>query len=124
MNRILAKLITILILISSCTIFPERARERKIQSEIVSKLTNKSKKFSKCSRRSKIFNHFDSDRIRVVLHLSINSKGNVERFKLDDKNYPEKFANCIFKIVDLIKFPKIKNHEIIELEQPFIFSKE
>ncbi|MFT6630947.1 MAG: hypothetical protein ACJAS4_000891 [Bacteriovoracaceae bacterium] len=107
----------------SCSIFPQRVRERKIQSEIISKISVKAPNLSNCASDHKIFAHFKEDRIRVVLSISINNKGLVEKFKLDDKPYNEDFVECMFKVIDLISFPKIKNHELIELEQPFIFSK-
>jgi hypothetical protein len=107
----------------SCSIFPQRVRERKIQSEIVSKISAKAPKLSSCARKHKIFQKFKEDRIRVVLSVSINNNGLVEKFKLDDKEYTEGFVECMFKVIDLISFPKIKDHELIDLEQPFIFSK-
>ncbi len=116
-------MISLILIVNSCSLFPKRTRERKIQSDIVSRISSKVKKLSRCSKSAKIFKHLNADRVRVVLYLSINSQGHIEKFKLDDKAYPEKFANCVFKVLDLISFPEIKNHEIIELEQPFIFSK-
>lgn len=115
--------LTLTFLFISCSIFPHRARERKIQSDIVSKISGKAPNLSACAKKHKIFDHLKQERIRVVLYLSINNKGLVEKFKLDEKEYSESFTECMFKVVDLISFPKIKNHELIELEQPFIFSK-
>ncbi len=103
--------------------FPKRDRQRKIQTEIVSRLSAQSARFAKCAKEADLFKKLKQDRIRVTLHLSINAQGQIEKFKLDDKDYPDTFSECVFKIADVIHFPKIEDHELIELEQPFIFSK-
>lgn len=98
-------------------------RDRKIQTEILSKISLKASELAYCAKKSDLFKKFKRDRIRVVMYLSINSEAQVEKFKLDDKPYPEDFANCAFNIIDLIAYPRVKSHELIEVEQPFIFSK-
>ena len=115
--------VILVFLLSSCSLFSGRERERKIQTEIISRLNAKSAQFASCAKQTKIFDHFKQQRVRVVLHLSINSEGQIEKFKLDGKDYPNEFSECIYQIADLIRFPKVDNHELIELEQPFIFSK-
>lgn len=110
-------------LISSCAQFKERDRQRKIQTVIISKITNNASIFSACAKESKLFKALKKERIRVVLFLSIASNGQVEKFKLDNKKYPSSFSECIFKATDKISFPKMRKNELIELEQPFIFSK-
>lgn len=122
MIKILSSILILLIL-GGCSLFSKNSRERKIQTTIIKSISSKSKQLSKCAKDSSLFTELDKTRVRVVLHLAINSQGQIEKFKLDNKNYPEDFSECVFKIVDLIVFPKIKNHEVIELEQPFIFSK-
>jgi hypothetical protein len=122
-NRYLVIIPILILVLSSCSLFPTRVRERKIQTEIISKISGSSDQLAKCSKESDLFNKMKIERIRVLLYISINSKGQIEKFKLDDKQYPDDFSECVFKIVDLINFPKIQNNELIELEQPFIFSK-
>ncbi len=119
--RILTLILTILL--SSCSIFKDRSRERKIQTDIISRLNQKADQYAKCAKENKVFQKLKQERLRVILHLSINAQGQIEKFKLDNKPYPNNFSECIFKITDTINFPKIENHELIDLEQPFIFSK-
>lgn len=111
------------ILIASCSFFPQRKRERELQTKIISEINQQSFKLAECVKNSQLFNKFKQDRIRIVLFLSIDSRGQIEKFKLDDQKYPEAFSECAFKIIDSITFPKLGHHELIELEQPFIFSK-
>jgi len=103
--------------------FKGRDRQRKIQTEIISKIKGNSERLSSCAKDAKLFEIFKKDRVRVVLHISINNKSQIEKFQLDDQQYPEKFSECMFKVVDLINYSKIKDNELVELEQPFIFSK-
>lgn len=112
-----------LLLFTSCSLIPERSRERQIQTDIIASLTEKSSQFANCVSDNKLFDKFNVKRIRIVLFLSIDSNGQVEKFRLDEQKYPNEFSECMFKVVDTTVFPKIKSHEIIELEQPFIFSK-
>lgn len=98
-------------------------RERVIQTEILQKLSQNAPQLAECAKRNKLFEAVGSERVRVVMHLSINSDRQVEKFKLDNPSYPETFVNCAFQVVDLISFPQIENHELLEVEQPFIFSK-
>lgn len=117
------KYLICLFLFISCSLVPNRARERQIQTEILANLTEKSENFSSCVKSNDLFNKLNTKRIRVVLELSIDSNGQVSKFKLDDQKYPNEFSECIFNTVDTIIFPKVKNHEVIELQQPFVFSK-
>lgn len=111
------------ILLYSCTLLPYSSREREIQTDIVVNIREKSPQFAKCIKSNNLFSKFQKERIRLVVFLAIDSKGHIEKFQLDDKKYPNEFSECIFKVVDSVSFPKIKNNELIELEQPFIFSK-
>ena len=63
------------------------------------------------------------ERIRVVITLAINSNGEVEKFKLDKVTYPNGLSECFFTTIDLIAFPKFESHDLVELDQPIIFSK-
>ena len=110
-------------LLTSCSLFPLRQRDREIQAQIISKLKLNAQDFAGCVKSNDLFNKLNKERIRVVMFLSINSKGQVEKFRLEDQKYPHNFSECIFNLVDAISFPEIKSHELIELEQPFIFSK-
>jgi hypothetical protein len=103
-------------------LLPQRAREKDIQNEILSNLTEKSPQFSDCLKSNQLFKKFNTKRIKLVIFLTIDSKGHIEKFNLDEKKYPNLFSECIFNVVSTISFPKIKNHELIELQQPFIFS--
>ncbi len=116
-------LILVSLCIISCAQFENRKKERELQTQILNKLNEKTSLFSQCTKKAKIFDLFKNERIRVVLNISINSNGEVEKFKLDNKNYPEDYSMCMYNIVDLISFPKIDKHELIVLKQPFIFRK-
>ena len=109
-------------LFTSCSLFMSK-RERVIQTEILQKISSKAPQLAECAKNNELFKQFDSDRVRVVMNIAINSEKQVERFKLDRQDYPEPFVNCAFQIIDLISYPKIENHEVLEVEQPFIFSK-
>jgi hypothetical protein len=118
------KIITLLSLIAlqSCSIIKNNSQERKIQSKIVNTLNSQSPKLSACAKKANVFKVFNQNRIRVVLYLTIDAKGSLRKFKLDDKIYPDEFANCVFQVVDLSIFPKSEKSQHIEIEQPFIFS--
>jgi len=105
----------------SCSLFMSK-KERLLQTDILAKLSSQSANLAKCTKNSNLFKIFDKKRIRVVIFLSINSRGQIKRFNLDDKLYPVEYAECVFKVVDLVNFPKLDNGEVIELKQPFIFS--
>ena len=108
--------------LTSCSLFMSK-RERVIQTEILQKLSLKAPQLAECAKKNELFEKFGVDRVRVVMQLSINSERQVERFKLDRTDYPESFVDCAFQVVDLISYPKIENHELLEVQQPFIFSK-
>lgn len=111
-----------LLFLLSCSLIKQSDENRDIQTKIVNILNSKSPEFSHCAKKSDLFKVFDQNRIRVVLFISIDEKGLLRKFKLDDKIYPESFANCIFQVADLSIFPKLKESQLIEIEQPFIFS--
>lgn len=114
----------ILLSLVSCSLLPENSRKRKIQTEVVRTLTDRAPELSKCISENDLFEKFQTDRIRILVYLTINSKGQVEKFKLDEQKYPNEFSECIFQKIDSVSYPKIKEHEVLNLEQPFIFSKE
>ena len=111
-----------LFLLTSCSLFMSK-RDRLIQTEILQKLSLKAPQLAECAKRNQLFESLKSKRVRVVMQISINADRQIEKFKMDDPNYPESFVNCAFQIVDLISYPQIENHELLEVEQPFIFSK-
>ena len=113
----------ILITLSSCAVFNKRDKQRAIQSEIISSLTTKNSDFAQCAKENKLFKLFKTKRIRTVLSLTLNERGQIDSFKLDKKKYPDSFSECVFNIVDLISFPKLNENQQIEFDQPFIFSK-
>jgi hypothetical protein len=65
----------------------------------------------------------NSDRIRILLNLRINEKGDIDKFSSKTPNLPESFLDCLFKIVDSTEFPKLNKNEVVEIEQPLIFIK-
>lgn len=115
-------ILAILLLLQSCTMLPKRDRARDLQTDIIAKLSEKTPQIGNCARGAKLKDIFKTNRFRIELYLTLNSKGQIDRFKLDDKNYPNEFVECVFRVVDLIDFPKLKEGESIELTQPFIFS--
>lgn len=108
---------------TSCANFAHRDNERATQSKIVSSLSQRAPDFASCAKSNKLFKHLKADRIRSVISLTLNAKGQIDSFKLDKQKYPDAFSECVFKIVDLIQFPKLEENQLIELEQPFIFVK-
>ncbi len=122
MKQIFLNLLIFLTLIS-CSTLPN-TRERKIQTEIISKLTAQGPNLAKCVKNSNLFEKFGVQRLRVKIFLTIGSNGQIQKFALDEQKYPNEYSECTFSIVDTIGFPKIDKNELIELEQTFIFSKE
>lgn len=116
-------LISALFILTSCSFIYSGNKERKLQTKIVSQITEKASKFGQCATNTKLFDELDKKRVRVVLFLDINSNGAVEKFKLDGNEYPEPFTNCVFQTIELISFPKFDSHEVLKVEQPFVFSK-
>lgn len=106
----------------SCSTFKERDKKREIQSNILRALNAKVSDFSKCAKATDIFSVLNNKRVRVELNLTLNHKGQVENFQLDNKQYPDKFVECLFETIDLIIFPALEPNEIIQLTQPMIFS--
>jgi len=110
-------------LLTSCAFIFNGNKERKLQTQIHAQISEKAAEFRQCAVQNQLFKQFDKKRIRVVLFLEISANGAVEKFKLDDSKYPEKFTDCIFNTIELIAFPKFDSHELLTIEQPFIFSK-
>lgn len=106
-----------------CAFMRESGKHREIQTEILNNITSKSSDFAKCAEISDVYKALNQDRIRVVLYLNIDKTGELEKFQLDEQEYPAKFADCIFETLELINFPSNSDHDLIEVEQPFIFSK-
>jgi hypothetical protein len=98
-------------------------KERSLQTEIVQKISDKQKSFSGCSKRHNIYDRLNTTRLRIVLNLRINEEGKIDRFASNTPNLPEDFMDCLFKIVDGIKFPPLAKNEAVDLEQPLIFIK-
>ena len=101
----------------------ESGEYRDLQSQIYNSISSKNEDFGKCAERSQLYKKLKQDRIRVVLSLDINYNGELEKFQLDDKDYPSDFSDCVFGVLELVNFPKNSQKRIIEVEQPFIFSK-
>jgi hypothetical protein len=121
MKRI--SLLLFFVLANSCAFIYTGNSERELQTKIHAKITEKAPRFRQCALDSKLFTQLNNKRVRIVLFLEISPAGAVEKFKLDKTEYPEKFSNCIFNTIELIAFPKFDSHEILKIEQPFIFSK-
>lgn len=112
------------LILSSCSSLEKRDKERKLQTQILSKVTQKSPQFSKCAKDNDIFKHFKSDRVRVELIITLNHLGQIESFQTDEKIYPDKFMDCIFNTLDNASFPKLEDGEAVQFTQPFIFRKD
>ncbi|MCO4755112.1 MAG: hypothetical protein KC478_11565 [Bacteriovoracaceae bacterium] len=116
------KVLALLFLVS-CSTFHKRDKERDLQSQMLRALNDKSVDFATCAKKHGLFEKLGSDRIRVELILDINSKGQVEKFQIDNQSYSNEFVDCMFSVADLIAFPKLKKGEMVNLTQPFIFSR-
>lgn len=122
MNRLFF-LLLIGIFFTSCAFMRESGEHRSLQTEILNKITSKSSEFAVCAKNGKIYQKLGRSRVRVVLHINIDSHGVLEKFQLDDKEYPSEFADCVFQTLELISFPSNKENKLVDIEQPFIFSK-
>ncbi|MBD65006.1 MAG: hypothetical protein CME62_07350 [Halobacteriovoraceae bacterium] len=109
-------------MLNSCAFIYSGSKDREIQTQLHQILAEKSSDFAKCAKSSEIFEHFKSQRVTTTLFLDINPQGQLDKFKLDDKEYPDSFVNCVFDIVELLEFPRFDEQEVIELEQPFAFT--
>ena len=111
-------------MMASCSLVIANKEHRELQTKIIQKISDKSSQFQKCAQKHKIHEHFKRNRVKTSMILTINHKGLVDKFRLDEKLYPEKFANCMFKVVDIIIFPKFKEGDLVNITQPFTFLKE
>lgn len=107
---------------TSCAFIYSGNNERKTQTKLVQKINAKAKDFAKCAKESDIFKKLEMSRVPVTLYLEIEKSGSLSKFQLDNKNYPSEFIDCVFNTVELIQFPKLESHDLIKLEQPFVFS--
>ena len=114
-------MLPLLIFATSCSILSSRNQERTIQTKVIEKLTAKSEHFESCAINSDLFKKQKTDRIRITLDLIIGQNGELEKFSTSEAYYPEKFTDCLFNIVDQIKFPKLNEGTTLSLTQPFIF---
>lgn len=122
MNKLVV-LTLVSFVISSCAFMRESGEHRHLQTEILNKITSQNSNFASCAENSNIYKALGVDRVRVVLLLNISKNGELEKFQLDDQEYPTEFADCIFQTLELISFPANKENKLVEIEQPFIFSK-
>lgn len=117
-------LLIFIALLVGCSSFKERNKTRELQSKILHIINSKTMAFSRCAKENKVFEFFNSQRVRVELIIMLNHQGEVERFQTDEKQYPEPFIDCIYNIVDKTTFPKLKHGEAVQFTQPFIFRKD
>ncbi len=110
--------------ISSCSIFEQRDKKRKIQTEVLKVIYSQKIKLEICAKNEDLFDRLDAERIRFTLLLSINQKGNIHSFSLQETIFPQKFGECLFKNLEKIEFPKFSDYEKIDVIQPFILSQE
>ena len=107
----------------ACSSIKERSKQRDLQSQILRALNAKMDNFANCAHKHHLYDDLGLARVRVEIQLRIDSKGQVDLFQLDNKKYSEKFADCLFNVVDNIVFPALNKDEVIELSQPIIFTK-
>ena len=96
---------------------------RSYQTDIMIAINEQGSAFSQCATKHNIYETLKATRIPLTLHLTLSSKGEIEKFRLDEKDYPAEFLDCFFATLELIKFPKNDKFKSIEIQQPFIFSK-
>lgn len=111
------------IIFAACSSFEQRDQARTLQSKTIRALNAKTPEYAKCAKKHGIFEVFGQDRIRVEIMLAIGSRGQVDRFQIDNKDYPAKFVDCMFEVSETVDFPKLKPGESAQLTQPFIFKK-
>lgn len=109
------------LILSSCSLLSARNQERSIQTKIIKRLTVKSSDFEKCAVDSNIFTKFGEKRLRITLLMILGTSGEIEKFSTENTNYPDQFSDCLFSVVDKIKFPKPNSGTSISITQPFIF---
>ncbi len=109
--------------LGGCGLFKKRDQERAFQSKMIQALNSKTSDFANCAKRNRLFDAFKKERVRVEMKLDIGDDGKVERFQIDNKPYPSKFADCMFTVAESISFPAPNKGEVVELTQPFIFSR-
>ena len=117
----LTNLLFIILILSGCSNLEKRQKERALQTKILATIKDKTPSFSSCAKNHKIFKHFNAQRVRVELDVTLNNLGQIEAFQTDKKRYPDDFLDCIFSILDNTKFPKLNNGEAVQFTQPFIF---
>lgn len=121
-NIKLQLLIALTLCLSSCSVFNKKNEKRIFQTKVLALLSKSSPQFKNCAQKSDLFTLMKSERLRVVMLLSIAPNSQINSFRLDKNSYPPQFSDCLFDIVDLLVLPENKLGKLIELEQPFIFS--
>jgi hypothetical protein len=121
MSKIL--IFTLFLTTFGCSFFQKGHKERSLQTKIVQKLENRQKEFFGCSKATNLYEAMGQSRIRILLSLRINDQGKIDKFSSKTPNLPESFLDCVFKIIDTIKFPELDENEAVEIEQPLIFIK-
>jgi len=119
------KILTIIIpfILISCANIEERNKKRDLQSKILRLLASENKRFAKCATNYNIFSTTGKTRVKVDMQITLNSDGQVNKFEILNNIYSDKFSDCMFKVTDLIDFPRLEENEVVELVQPFVFSK-
>ena len=119
-------IILVLFFISSCSTFKQRDKKRKIQTEVLKVIYAQKMKLKKCAKNQDLFKKLSAERIRFTLLLSINQKGSIHSFSLQETIFPQKFGECLFKNLEKVKFPTFLDldYEKIDVIQPFILSQE
>jgi hypothetical protein len=112
-----------ILIFTSCANLEERNKKRDLQSKILDLISSQNRKYALCAKENKIFNDINSERVKVDMLISINSEGQVNKFQILDNKFSDKFSDCMFQVTDLIDFPSLKENEVVQLTQPFVFKK-
>lgn len=116
-------LLLLVMFVSSCSTFKERNKTRKLQTQILQKITTRTTSFSECAKKTNVFDNLNLDRVRVELNVTLNNRGEIQKFQTDSQKYPDKFVDCLYGILDKISFPKLEKNEVVKFTQPFIFKR-
>ena len=112
----------LLLTLSSCAGVYKNRPYREIQTEIIHKIREIAPKLGECVKNSDVYSTLGVERVRIVAEIHINPNGQLDQFKLDQNIYPQSLGECFYKNLDQIEYPKFKEYDLIQIDQPFIFS--
>ncbi|MBL7664908.1 MAG: hypothetical protein JNM93_07220 [Bacteriovoracaceae bacterium] len=108
-----------LILVTSCSQGP--LDESQVKKRVRNLLVENVEDFKGCAIEYSDKTKTENSRIKIIIYLTLNSKGEVVKFWTNDKNNKKsELTNCMINVLENIKFPELGG-SLWQIEQPFVF---